>query len=87
MKMKSIAMLAMSGLLAASIAYTVPAMAEEENLGQLPSDIGMTEDSGTQTSANSAADTTAATSDTAASPGEDGAAAGTPDTATGDDDY
>lgn len=82
MNMKSIAMLAMSGLLAASIAYTTPAMAEEENFGETPSDIGMTADSGMQTNASPATDTQAANSAS-----DDTAAAGTPDTATGDDDY
>jgi hypothetical protein len=85
MKMKSLAMLAMSGLLAASFAYVAPAMADDmSNSGQstqAPSDntqnnVGATpSDNSMGGNSNSNTGNTGSTDE------------GSPDTATGDDDY
>ncbi|RDI42714.1 hypothetical protein [Aquicella lusitana] len=80
MKMKSFAMLAMSGLLAASVAYVAPAMADDSsdtNVGSLqsaPSDSAMQNQGSSQ-------------NDMSANGSSSGSDEGTPDTATGDDDY
>lgn len=86
MKIKSLAMLAMTGL-TLSFAYIAPAIAEDSNPTAQPN--GMN-DSSMQIAANSASNAannaTAATQNDATNnvgTPEDG----TPDTATGDDDY
>lgn len=83
MKIKSFAVLAMSGLLATSFAYVAPAMADDmSNSGsmQAPSD-----------SSNMANNTQGGVTPTDMSPNNMGNVGstdeGSPDTATGDDDY
>lgn len=81
MKMKSFAMLAMSGLLTASLAYIAPAMADDTVEGAAATDA-------LQAAPADALPTTPSSSSTAdntnvGSTGDEGG----PDTATGDDDY
>ena len=93
MKIKSFAMLAMSGLVAASFAYIAPAMADDSsNMGgttdqstqaapsqSTPSDNNMQNqnNSGSSSDMNSGSSSSSSTGSDEASP----------DTATGDDDY
>lgn len=80
MKMKSFAMLAMSGFLTASIAYVAPVMADDSSEGaaateslQAPTDALPSSQSSASSADNNVGSTT----------GDEGG----PDTATGDDDY
>lgn len=86
MKMKSLAMLAISGALAASFAYVAPAMADDtSNNGQsmqAPSDNGMQNNS-SQNTGSSPSDNSMNNNSNSTS----GSDEGSPDTATGDDDY
>lgn len=96
MKLKTMAVLAVSGLMAASLAYVLPAFAEDANDidGSAPMQLAMADDS------NSAADSSATPADSSANPvdksgdasGANGSSSssndqGTPDVASGDDDY
>lgn len=89
MKMKSFAMLAMSGLLTASFAYIAPAMAEDtSNVGQAmdaPSDNGMQQNDMNQNNDMTQNNPSGDMSNTN-NPGSSNDS-GMPDTATGDDDY
>ena len=99
MKMKSFAMLAMSGLMATSIAYVAPAMAEDDtgsNGGQsmqTPSDNGMQNPGGNnQNNPGSLNDSSSDNSNDMNNSNNMGGSSnstdeGSPDTATGDDDY
>ena len=101
MKTKSIAMLAMSGLLAASIAYVAPAVAEESS-SSMPMEQMLADNSGagspmqaptddaSQGQSGGSASQSDSSSTSNASASSDAAPSndqGTPDTATGDDDY
>jgi hypothetical protein len=97
MKMKSIAMLAASGLLAASIGYSLPALADDAtDVAQATQSADLTDDNGVMVqadnsnsmstdsnSANAMGSSTSANASTSAN----GADQGSADTATGDDDY
>jgi hypothetical protein len=90
MKMKSFAMLALSGLLTASLAYIAPAMAEDMNNNgstmQAPSDTnsGASSSQGSDNTGGSSSD-----QNSSGGAGSQGSSSdqGSPDTATGDDDY
>lgn len=96
MKMKSFAMLAMSGLLTASIAYVAPAMADDlTNSGQ---SMQAPSDNSTQNQNNAgSAPSDNMNNNTGTSPNDNmnnnnngssnSSDQGSPDTATGDDDY
>ena len=79
MKMKSLAILALSGVLAASVAYIAPAIADDTSghSMQNPSDNNMQNSGSTDNTMNNASDPS-----NIGSPDQ-----GSPDTATGDDDY
>jgi hypothetical protein len=93
MKMKSFAMLAMSGLLATSFGYVAKAMAEGDassNNGQsmqtVPSDNNMQNPgSSSQNNSGSSSDMNNNSNNNGSS--SSGTDEGSPDTATGDDDY
>lgn len=95
MKMKSFAMLAASGLLAASLVYAAPVLADDtagDQPMQMSSDsAGMPgQGSAPQDNAGASSDmmnNTGASSDTNASSSAGGSDEASPDTATGDDDY
>lgn len=96
MKVKSLAMLAASGLMAASLAYVMPAFAEEvDEMDAGPMQLALGDDSTPRTpdasanAENAAGDASAANnSANAANPaGNAPAEQGTPDVASGDDDY
>lgn len=84
MNMKPLAMLALSGLIAVSFAYTAPAMAQDTNNGssmQAPSDnSGATDNNGGDNNSPSSNDNNGGSDNTTSDQGS-------PDTATGDDDY
>ena len=86
MKMKSFAMLAMSGLLAASLGYAAPVLADDTSNGDQATQQNVDNSSTDQAQATdndaSQSDSSSNTSGSASS--TDG---GSPDTATGDDDY
>jgi hypothetical protein len=91
MKMKSFAMLALSGLLTASLAYIAPAMAEDMNnngstMQQAPSDTNSGAGS-SQGSDNMGGSNDQNNSGGAAGSQGSSSDQGSPDTATGDDDY
>lgn len=81
MKLKSLTMLVMSGVLTASLAYITPVMADDNNDNanqavQAPSDVNaQNQTNGVQDNSTNSQDDNSATPE------------GTPDTATGDDDY
>lgn len=77
MKMKSFAMLALSGLLAASIVYTAPAMADDQNMN----------DQSTQQSATDNMNTGSTQHNDNMNNNDSNSDQGVADTATGDDDY
>lgn len=97
MKLKSMAVFVVSGLMAASLAYVLPAFAEDfdDIDGSAPMQLAMGDDS------DSASDSSAAATDNSAAPADKGSDAsnaapssdtsskdqGTPDVASGDDDY
>ena len=96
MKMKYFAMLALSGLLAASCAYIAPAMAEDANNGQSmqpPADNtpnsnvmqspSQSDNQNGNNSDNTSSDQNNNPGNSSVNPSDDGG----PDTATGDDDY
>lgn len=103
MKLKTLAVLAVSGLMAASLAYVMPAFAEDSGDidGSAPMQLAMGDDTGSASDSSTAtADNSAATTDNSSN----GASAsnnsssnntnnanpdqgGTPDVASGDDDY
>jgi hypothetical protein len=96
MKMKSFAVLALSGLLTASFVYVAPAMAQDMNNNgstmQAPSDntgnssaAGMSQGNGSEQGAASATDQNGTNGSNGTNPGSTDQ--GSPDTATGDDDY
>jgi hypothetical protein len=92
MKKRSFAMIAMSGILAASFAYVAPAMADD-SAGQSMSQAPASTDSSTQSMDNQG-NTATPPSDTDSNMGTSGSNSTTgtdqstsPDTATGDDDY
>lgn len=99
MKMKSIAMLAASGLLAASIGYSLPAFADDAtDVAQSAQSADITDDAGAMVqadnSSSSSADSSSAnamgsstSANAADSSSANGADQGSADTATGDDDY
>lgn len=98
MKMKSLAVMAASGLMAASLAYVVPAFAEDpadEIDGAAPMQLAMADDAGSTDSSSSDISSAAATDTSNASGSATGSASGTPNTsgatsdqpAQGDDDY
>lgn len=96
MKMKSIAMLAASGLLAASIGYSLPALAEDAtDVAQAAQSADLTDDNGVMVQADNSSMSSDSGSSNAmgsstsanASPSANGADQGSADTATGDDDY
>jgi hypothetical protein len=88
MKIKSFAILAMTGLLAASCAYIAPAMADDMNGGtqaapsdqMAPSDMSGSPQNNDNMGMNMSADNNSGTNN----PSNEQAS---PDTATGDDDY
>ena len=90
MKMKSFAMIALSGLLAASFTYVSPAMADDANtnsngqsMQSAPSDNGTPSQQGDSSSSSE----TTNNSNTGSSSNTGSTDEGSPDTATGDDDY
>jgi hypothetical protein len=97
MKMKSFAVLAMSGLLTAAFAYSVPALADDTSTGQSmqstspastdnsqgQSGNASTDNSMNGTTTNSGDNTSSTGTGTTTGTGDEG----NPDTATGDDDY
>jgi hypothetical protein len=85
MKIKSLAMFAMSGLLAASIAYVAPAMAADDNdMGQSSQQAADAQNSGDQGATTNDSSSTGNSNSSSNSSTSD---QGSPDTATGDDDY
>ena len=93
MKMKSFAMLAVPGLLAISLAYTIPVMADDMNNGQssMQAPTAPSDNSG-QASSNVGSTNEMPSSGDNMNNNTNGSSTGTtdqgsPDTATGDDDY
>lgn len=90
MKMKSFAMLAMSGLLTASFAYIAPAMADDAGGGNqsmpAPSDNGMQNQSNDMSNMNNNPSNDNMNNPNNSTSGSS-SDSGMPDTATGDDDY
>ncbi len=82
MRMKSFAILAMTGLTAASLAYVAPAMADNGSSMQAPSSDSTSTQNGSGTSQGS--DNSMGSDNSSSSGSSD---QGSPDTATGDDDY
>ena len=97
MKLKTLATLTVSGLMAASLAYVMPAFAEEgEDIEAAPMQMAMADDATPRTpdinAGNTAADAanhavSASNANNAATPTGDQQGQGTPDVASGDDDY
>lgn len=87
MKMKSFAMVAMSGLLAASFAYVAPAMADDAIDAGQSAQTGTDNTMQNQTPAAMPSNNSAPTSADMNASGGGNADEGSPDTATGDDDY
>ena len=83
MKMKSLAMVAMSGLLVASFAYVAPAMADDmnEGSGQSMQQPAPSDNSSMGSGMSSGGDSSSMDN------GSSSSDQGSPDTATGDDDY
>lgn len=80
MKMKSLAMLVMSGLLASSVAYVAPAMADD-TADQSTQSSDQSQNSNDSSAAST--DANAPSSDSSNSSGDNAS----PDTTSGDDDY
>ena len=97
MRMKSFAMLAMSGLLAASLVYVAPAVADDNTSGNTGATQAAPADNSTQnqnnaTSGNIGSDNsgmsgTQSPSDNNSNSSGSSSDEGSPDQATGDDDY
>lgn len=95
MNIKSFAMLAMSGLLAASCAYIAPAMADDTSTPssgqsmQAPADNSAQSGNGMQNNGSSQGDMNSNNNGGSNSSGSSSSSSdeGSPDTATGDDDY
>lgn len=90
MKMKSLAMLAMSGFVAASVAYVAPALADDASTGQAmqsPADNAMQSPGDNNGGQSGNAQNNVGSAQDMSSPSSNSDDAGSPDTATGDDDY
>ncbi len=89
MKMKSLAILAMSGvLLAASVAYVAPAMADDtSNAGQSMQQTPSQAPSSDNSMQNQGQDQSQSNTGSQGDMNNNSSDQGSPDTATGDDDY
>lgn len=84
MKMKSFAMLVMSGLLTSSMLYIAPAIADDANDASFDDSMQLLADNSNQGSGQVQYNSGTSPSTTTSTSSTDG---GSPDTATGDDDY
>jgi len=88
MKIRSFAMIAMSGIMAASLAYVAPVMADDSAAGQSMEQAPASTDNGaSQAQGNSDAPAATAPDSSTGNSGSSAPDQATPDTATGDDDY
>lgn len=89
MNMKSFAMFAMSGLLAASFAYVAPAMAQSSTGSsmQQPAPSDNSQNSGSQNGSGTSQGSDNSMNNDNTNNSNSSSDQGSPDTATGDDDY